>query len=46
MNKLLPKHQPRGETASTAKTYNDRGQLATEATTYAGQTYTVTYHYL
>ncbi len=31
--------------ASTAKTYTDRGQLATESTTYSGQTYTVTYHY-
>ncbi len=31
--------------ASTAKTYTDRGQLATESTTYSGRTYTVTYHY-
>jgi YD repeat-containing protein len=31
--------------ASTGKSYNDRGQLATESTTYSGQTYTVTYHY-
>ncbi|MDP1562863.1 MAG: RHS repeat-associated core domain-containing protein, partial [Pirellulaceae bacterium] len=31
--------------ASTAKTYNDRGQLATESTTYSGQTYNVQYGY-
>jgi RHS repeat-associated protein len=31
--------------ASTAKSYNDLGQLATEATTYSGQTYTVSYAY-
>jgi RHS repeat-associated protein len=31
--------------ASTAKTYTDRGQLATESIAYSGRTYTVTYHY-
>ncbi len=31
--------------ASTAKTYNDLGQLASESTTYSSQTYTVGYAY-